>query len=124
MKQLLALLIAPMVLGSSKAALADTVEIKFGGQIASDIRYRLHGEEIPPGNTPVPFPAQQRLLKYGFSRNDNLIKAQLTLSIASKVRAVADVDFVWYGYSDVHDIDSETLHERIDPYRLEAHAAY
>lgn len=100
------------------------VDIKFGGQIASDIRFRLGGEEVPPGNAVVPFPSQERLLKYGFSRNENLIKAQLTLAIASKVKAVADVDFYWYGYSDVNDIDAETLHERVDPYRLEANAAY
>jgi hypothetical protein len=100
------------------------VDIKFGGQIASDIRFRLGGEEVPPDGAPVPFPSQQRLLKYGFSRNENLIKAQLTLAIASKVKAVADVDFYWYGYSDVNDINAETLHEDVDPYRLEANAAY
>src|SRR5437762_3238191 len=102
------------------------VELKFGGQIASDIRYRLGGEEIPPQgpNNVVPFPSQQRLLKYGFSRNENLIKAQLTLSIADRVKAVADIDFYWYGYSDVNDIQADTLHERVDPYRLEANAAY
>src|SRR5438874_6055290 len=102
------------------------VELKFGGQIASDIRYRLGGEETPPQgpNNVVPFPSQQRLLKYGFSRNENLIKAQLTLSIADRVKAVADVDFYWYGYSDVTDIQADTLHERVDPYRLAANAAY
>ena len=104
-------------------AFAD-VEFKFGGQIASDIRYRLGGEEVPPQGDPVPYPSQQQLLRYGFSRNENLIKAQLTLGIASKVKAVADVDFVWYGYSDVNDIDGATLHAEVDPYRLEAHAAY
>jgi hypothetical protein len=102
------------------------VDIKFGGQIASDMRFRLGGEEIPPPgpNSVAPFPSEQRLLKYGFSRNENLIKAQLTLGIADRVKAVADVDFYWYGYSDVNDIDSNTLHERVDPYRLEANAAY
>src|SRR4051812_33328053 len=85
------------------------VELKFGGQISSDIRYRLGGEEVPPGLNPTPFPSQQRLLKYGFSRNENLIKAQLSLAIADKVKAVADVDFIWYGYSDLRDIDSTTL---------------
>src|SRR5581483_9244178 len=105
-------------------AFADAVEVKFGGQIASDIRYRLNGEEIPSGTGAAPVPSQQRLLRYGFSRNENLIKGQLTLGIGQKVKAVADVDFVWYGYSDIHDIDSETLHEKVDPYRLEAHAAY
>src|SRR3954454_7479325 len=100
------------------------VDFKFGGMISSDIRYRLAGEEVPPDGQPVPFPSQQRLLRYGFSRNENIIKAQLPLGIASKVKAVADVDFVWYGYSDVNDIEGATLHERVDPYRLEAHAAY
>jgi hypothetical protein len=113
-----------LALSWSAIARADLVDVKFGGQIASDIRYRLGGEEIPAGNGAVPFPSQQRLLRYGFSRNENLIKGQLTLGIGSKVKAVADVDFVWYGYSDVNDIQGETLHERVDPYRLEAHAAY
>ena len=113
------------LVGWGAGARAD-VDVKFGGQIASDIRYRLGGEEVPPASptAEVPYPSQQRLLKYGFSRNENLIKAQLTLSISDRVKAVADVDFYWYGYSDVNDIDSATLHERVDPYRLEANAAY
>ena len=120
-----ALWVAAATLASASVpAFADMVEFKFGGQIASDIRYRLNGEEIPPGLSTVPFPSQQRLLKYGFSRNENLIKAQLTMTIASKVKAVADVDFVWYGYSDVNNISADTLHENVDPYRLEAHAAF
>jgi hypothetical protein len=113
-----------VALAAPRVAHAVDVDFKFGGQIASDIRYRLGGEEVPPSGQPTPFPSQQRLLKYGFSRNENLVKAQLSLTIADKVKAVADVDFVWYGYSDVNDIDSATLHERVDPYRLEAHAAY
>src|SRR4030095_6965666 len=107
--------VALVALGRPAAA---DVEFKFGGQISSDIRFRLNGEEIPPGASPVPFPSQQRLLKYGFSRNENLIKAQLTLTIGERIKAVGDVDFVFYGYSDLRDIDSETLHERVDPYRL------
>ena len=111
--------------GWGAGARAD-VDVKFGGQIASDIRFRLAGEEIPPPSPTavVPYPSQERLLRYGFSRNENLIKAQLTLSISDRVKAVADVDFYWYGYSDVNDIDAATLHERVDPYRLEANAAY
>src|SRR5947208_2810499 len=101
------ILIAAALLWSAIAR-ADLVDVKFGGQIASDIRFRLGGEEIPGGNAQVPYPSQQRLLKYGFSRNENLIKGQLTLGIGSKVKAVADVDFVWYGYSDVNDIQGET----------------
>src|SRR5690242_10398133 len=116
--------VAVLLLLSAGSARADLVDFKFGGQIASDLRFRLGGEEIPPGNTPSMFPSQQKLLRYGFSRNENLIKAQLTLTLADRVKAVADVDFYWYGYSDVNDISSETLHERVDPYRLEAQAAY
>jgi hypothetical protein len=112
-----------VLLALASTARAD-VEFKFGGQISSDIRYRLGGEEVPPGTAVAPFPSQQKLLKYGFSRNENLIKAQLTITVGERVKAVADVDFVWYGYSDVRDIDSLTLHERVDPFRLEAHAAY
>jgi hypothetical protein len=117
-----ALLLASLlaVVGTARA----DIEFKFGGQISSDIRYRLNGEEIPPAANATPFPSQQRLLKYGFSRNENLIKAQLSLTISDRIKAVADVDFVWYGYSDVNDLQSDTLHERVDPYRLEAHAAY
>lgn len=119
------LLVAVLAVVYGGSAWAD-VDIKFGGQIASDMRFRLGGEEVPPP-TPtaeVPYPSQQRLLKNGFSRNENLIKAQLTLSVSDRVKAVADVDFYWYGYSDVNDIDADTLHERVDPYRLEANAAY
>lgn len=119
------IVVAVAALFSTAPARAD-VDIKFGGQISSDIRYRLGGEEVPPASptAEVPFPSQQRLLRYGFSRNENLIKAQLTLSIGDRVKAVGDVDFYWYGYSDVRDINGETLHERVDPYRLEANAAY
>jgi hypothetical protein len=118
--------VAVLAVGVLTGRARGDVEIKFGGQIASDMRFRLNGEEIPPPgpNSVAPYPSEQRLLKYGFSRNENLIKAQLTMTIADKVKAVADVDFYWYGYSDVNDIDSATLHERVDPYRLEANAAY
>ncbi len=95
------------------------IDLKFSGLISSDIRYRLAGEPIDS-----PYPAQQQLLRYGFSRNDNLIKARLSLGVGDRVKAVGDVDLVLYGYSDAKDIDALTLHERIDPYRLEAHAAY
>src|SRR5579859_5431488 len=106
-------IVVALVALSASTARAD-VEFKFGGQIASDIRYRLAGEEIPPSDQVAPFPSQQRLLKYGFSRNENLIKGQLSITVGERVKAVADVDFVWYGYSDVNDIDAATLHERVD----------
>src|SRR5687767_5995852 len=87
------------------------VEFKFGGQVAADVRFRMptvpvsdpvQQVTIPPGGeNNVLLPSQQRLLPYGFSRNTNLIKAQLSLSVSDKVKAVADVEFIWYGYSDL-----------------------
>ena len=103
------------------------IDFKFGGVISSDIRYRLGGDELP---APYPavyrpvYPSQYQLLKNGFSRNENLIKAQLSASISGKVKAVADVDFYTYGFSDLNEIDNLTLRERVDPYRFEANAAY
>src|SRR5438874_11946391 len=105
--------VAGLVGGWCASARAD-VDVKFGGQIASDMRYRLGGEEVPPA-TPtaqVPFSSQQRLFRYGVSRNENLIKAELTLSISDRVKGVACVDCFWYGYSDINDINADTLPER------------
>jgi hypothetical protein len=95
------------------------VDFKLSGVIQSDIRYRLNGDPQD-----LNYPSQQQLLRYGFSRNDNLIKVRMSLGVGTRVKAVADVDLVTYGFSDLHDLDSATLHERVDPYRLEAHAAY
>ena len=114
-------LVAGSVGGS--VARAD-VDLKFGGSISSDIRFRLGGGEVVPPDQPAPYPSQYRLLKNGFSRNENIIKTQLTLRAGEKVKAVADVDFYWYGYSDVNDIDMTTLREKIDPYRIDAYSAY
>jgi hypothetical protein len=103
---------------------ADGVDIKFGGSISSDVRFRLNGNEISPVDQPAPRPSQLRLLTNGFSRNENVIKTQLTLGIGSKVKAVADVDFYFYGFSDVNNIDMTTMRENVDPYRIDAYAAY
>jgi hypothetical protein len=109
---------------TTTSARADLVNIKFGGAISSDIRFRLAGAEITPSGVRAPYPSQYRLLPYGFSRNENIVKAQLTMTVANKVKAVADVDFYWYGYSDLNDIDMTTLRERVDPFRVDSYAAY
>ena len=109
---------------SSAVAIASPVDIKFGGAIGTDLRFRLSKFEVPSGGEATPYPTQQRLLKYGFSRNENLIKAQLTINVANRVKAVGDVDFVFYGYSDINDLDAASLQERVDPYRLESSAGY
>src|SRR4051812_37038067 len=95
-----AVVVAGLALAGPSPARAE-VELKFGGIISSDIRYRLAGEPVSS-----PYPSQYQLLKYGFSRNENLIKSQLTLSIGEKVKAVGDVDLYLYGFSNANNIDS------------------
>lgn len=105
---------------SPAAARAD-VDLKFSGMISSDIRFRVLGEERPP---PTPTPSQWQLLKNGVSRNENRIRAKLNLRIGEKVAAVADAELMMFGFSDLRDIDSTTLRDRVDPYYIEVHGAY
>lgn len=114
------LILTCALLAMARPARAD-VDLKFSGWISSDIRFRVLGEERP---LPNPVPAQWSLLKNGFSRNENRIRAALNLKIGTKVRAVADAELQLYGFSDIRDIDSTTLRDRVDPYYLEVHAAF
>src|SRR5213594_4391380 len=77
------------------------IDFKWGGVIQSDMRFRLLADPQA-----VRYPSQMQLLRNGFSRNENLIKAQLSVGIGGKVKAVADVDLYLYGFSDTRDIDS------------------
>lgn len=97
------------------------VDLKFSGWITSDMRFRVLGEERA---LPNPVPSQWSLLKNGFSRNENRIRAALNLKIGDKIRGVADTELLLFGFSDISDIDSTTLRNRVDPYYLEVHAAF
>ena len=97
------------------------VDLKFSGSISSDMRFRIQGQERA---LPTPTPSQWTLLKNGFSRNENRIRAQLGVKLGQKIRGVADAELMLYGFSDLRDIDSATLRDRVDPYYLEVHAAY
>ncbi|MBP6607955.1 MAG: hypothetical protein KA258_00110 [Deltaproteobacteria bacterium] len=97
------------------------VDLKFSGSISSDMRFRIQGQERA---LPTPTPSQWTLLKNGFSRNENRIRAQLGIKLGQKIRGVADAELMLYGFSDLRDIDSATLRDRVDPYYLEVHAAY
>lgn len=105
---------------SAKHARAD-IDFKFSGYISSDIRFRIMADERPP---PTPQPSQWSLLKNGVSRNENRIRAALTAKLGERVRAVADVEMVTWGFSDLSTIDSSTLRPYVDPYYFEFHAAY
>ncbi|HEX2570240.1 MAG TPA: DUF1302 family protein [Polyangia bacterium] len=104
--------------GLGRLAHAD-IDFKFGGFVSSDLRYRLAGADVPS-----PYPQQYELLRNGFSRNQNRVRANLSLRAARKVAAVADVELVYYGYSDANDVNAVTLRERVDPYFFEAYSAY
>jgi hypothetical protein len=97
------------------------IDFKFSGYLSSDIRFRVLAAERPP---PTPQPTQWTLLKNGVSRNENRIRAALTAKLGSKVKAVADVEMVTWGFSDLSNIDSSTLRPYVDPYYFEFHAAY
>ncbi len=96
------------------------IDLKVTGWISADIRYRIAGEP----RYDVGLPSQWQLLKNGFSRNENRIRAALALTLSPKIKAVADAELALYGFSDLKDLDSTTLRERVDPYYLEVHGAY
>jgi hypothetical protein len=111
---------ALITLSALTPAQAD-IDFKFSGYISSDIRFRVLADERPP---PTPQPTQWTLLKNGVSRNENRIRAALTAKLGQKVRAVADVEMVTWGFSDLSNIDSSTLRPYVDPYYFEFHGAY
>ncbi|MCS6913824.1 MAG: DUF1302 family protein [Myxococcales bacterium] len=96
------------------------LDLKLSGWVSSDIRYRIAGVE--PRDPPVP--SQWQLLNNGWSRNENRVRAALSIGLGSKVKAVADAELMMFGFSDLRDLDSSTLRDRVDPYYLELHAAY
>lgn len=113
-------LFAALSLQSPGVAQAD-IDVKLSGYVSSDIRFRILSDEQPP---PAPQPSQWLLLKNGVSRNENRIRGTLNARIGDKVRAVADVEMVTWGFSDLSSIDSSTLRPYVDPFFFEFHAAY
>lgn len=97
------------------------IDLKFSGWVSTDIRYRVAGGE--PRDPPVT-PTQWTLLKNGWSRNENRVRAALSIGLGEKVRAVADGELMMFGFSDIKDLDSTTLRDRVDPYYFELNAAY
>ena len=96
-----------LALSLPSLARAD-VDLKFSGSLSSDIRYRLAGEP----RFDVQTPSQWTLQRYGWSRNENRIRAAMNLSLGAKVKAVADAELMLFGFSDLRDLDSATLRNR------------
>ena len=112
-------LAALLLVAASATARAD-IDLKFSGWVSTDIRYRVAGGE--PRDPPTP--SQWKILKSGWSRNENRVRAALSLTLGEKVKAVADGELMMFGFSDLKDLDSTTLRDRVDPYYFELNAAY
>ncbi|HET6345230.1 MAG TPA: DUF1302 family protein, partial [Myxococcota bacterium] len=106
--------ITALLLGSTTAR---AQELTWGGAVQSDIRAR--PEEKALGGW-----YNRAALPTGVSRNMNLFKLRLRAD-GARIAATADLDFLWLGFPpQVRSFDDLAFRERIDPYRLKAHAAY
>lgn len=93
------------------------LELDFGGRIQSDLRFRV--QEKCMGDW-----YDCRKLPLGVSRNENIAKLKLNASI-SRFKGVVDVDLVFLGVPEEPEcFQSLTLKDEVDPFRIEAHAAY
>lgn len=107
-------LLLPLLLPSP--ARAD-LELRWSGRVQSDIRFR-------PNDTGLGDWYARQELGQGVSRNENIFKLKLE-AVWDRFSAVAELDFVYYGYSrELTGIGDLSLREQVDPYRIEAQAVY
>ena len=91
--------------------------VRFGGALRSDVRFRVDEKAVGAFYDRLVAPL-------GVSRNENLVKIDLGASIGP-VRAVVDLDLVFYGYAREVDGLAELSHlGELNPFRLDPHAAY
>lgn len=115
-KALLAAFCGLLCVGHAEEAAAQ-FELSWGGRIQTDIRFRIDDKEL--GDY-----WQRFELPLGIDRNENIFKLKLDAS-ADRFSAVVDVDFVVIGIdSGVEEFGDLTLRRKIDPFRIEFHAAY
>lgn len=106
-------------LGAALAApAAAQVSASFSGSVSADLRYRAAEErEHDEDDGAV-------LLPDGFSRNENRVRAKIVAEAGTKARGVGELELVWLGFSEVDTLEGLSRRDEIDPYWLEAHAAY
>lgn len=105
-----------VVVCAAKGATAK-VDLRWSGKLQSDIRFRIGDVKSGDWYSQLTLPA-------GVSRNENIFKLKLEVE-AGRFLGVADVDLVWTGYSAAPESFNELfLREKIDPFRIEAHAAF
>ncbi|MFH1130300.1 MAG: hypothetical protein V1754_03135 [Pseudomonadota bacterium] len=93
------------------------VEFRWGGRLQSDLRFRIESKKGGEWYNEITLPD-------GVSRNENIFKLKFEAE-TGRFAGVADIDFVWMGYSpDVESFGDLFRREKLDAFRLEAHAAY
>lgn len=98
-------------------AAADDLELRWGGRLQSDVRFRIWSRETGAFYNRLELPA-------GVARNENIFKIKLD-ALYGNFAGVADVDFVWLGYPESLDgIADLSDRRRVDPYYLQVHALY
>jgi len=110
------LLLSMLLLLPSAGARAD-LDLRWGGRVQSDIRFRTGEVALGRyyGRTALPA---------GVSRNENQFKLKLDAQWG-RLTGIAELDFVYYGYLQQLDgIGDLTRREQVDPYRIEAQAIY
>ena len=110
------------------------VEKSWTVSLQSDVRYVVQEKstkELIPAADIVknPYLAGRKyrkviLVPIGFSRNENILHVRLSAE-TNKLKGVAEVDFVWLGYSrDAQVLQDLTKREKVLPFRLESNALY
>ena len=98
-------------------AAADELELRWGGRVQSDIRFRIESK-----TTGDFYKAYE--LSTGVARNENIFKIKLD-ALYGYYAGVVDVDFVWLGYPESLDgIADLSTRGNVDPYYLQVHALY
>jgi hypothetical protein len=109
-------LLAVVLLGGAQA-LGDELELRWGGRVQSDVRFRIESKRTGDFYKEYELPA-------GVARNENIFKIKLD-AIHGSLAGVADVDFVWLGYPESLDgIADLSVRGNLDPYYLQVHALY
>jgi len=103
--------------GAGFAEGAGGLEFRWGGKIQSDVRWRV--SDVAVGGW-----YQRLVAKEGVSRNENIVGFKGE-ALSGDIAGVLELDFVWLGVPEaISGIGDLSRRERVDPYRLEAHAAY
>ena len=96
---------------------AEKIDIQWGGQLLTDLRYRIESKKI--GEL-----ASEQILPAEFSWNENRLSMELTVGLGDAA-GLADIDFVWMGQrSEVTKFQDLQDRSRVQPYRLELHGLY